>query len=125
MSNTNPRFGFALEYVTDIQAVKRFYVEVRGLTVEREAPVFIQFKDANGANYAIASDESMTGTTATELYWVVDDAEAAFGELSPKAPISMPLKELPFGKVFAIQDPAGQPSYILEFARNRPSQAAD
>jgi predicted enzyme related to lactoylglutathione lyase len=124
MSNTTPRFGFALEYVSDIQATKRFYVEVLGLTVEREAPVFIQFKDSAGANYAIASDESMTGTNATELYWLVEDAEAAFRELSPRAPVSMPLKELPFGKVFGLEDPAGQPSYILEFARNRPSQAA-
>jgi len=125
MSNTTPRFGFPLEYVTDIQAVKRFYVEVMGLTVEREAPVFVQFKDAAGANYAIASDASMSGTQETELYWLVDDAEAAFKDLSGRAPISMPLRALPFGKVFGIQDPAGHPSYMLEFAQNRPSQAAE
>jgi len=124
MSNTTPRFGFALEYVSDIDAVKRVYIEVLGLTVEREAPVFIQFKDAAGANYAIARDESMSGSRETELYWLVDDAEAAFKELSARAPVSMPLQELPFGKVFGLDDPAGHPSYILEFAQNRPSQAA-
>jgi predicted enzyme related to lactoylglutathione lyase len=118
------KFGFVLEYVTDIEAVKNFYVEVLGLEVERYAPVFVQFKDEAGANYAIASDESMTGGREPEMYWLVDDAEAAFGELSRKADVSMPLRSLPFGKVFGIQDPTGQPQYILELSANRPSQPA-
>jgi predicted enzyme related to lactoylglutathione lyase len=117
------RFGFVLEYVTDIEATKHFYVEVLGLQVERYAPVFVQFKDKAGANYAIASDESMTGGREPEMYWLVDDAEAAFGELSKKADVSMPLRQLPFGKVFGIKDPAGQAQYILELAATRPSQA--
>lgn len=40
-----PRFAFALTYVSDIEAAKRFYVDVLGLEIEREAPVFVQFKD--------------------------------------------------------------------------------
>lgn len=119
---TKPRFGFALEYVSDIEAAKRFYVEVLGLEVEREAPVFVQFKDQAGANYAIASDESMSGSRGLEMYWLVDDAEAAFSELSQKVEVSVPLKQMSFGKVFGINDPAGQAQYLLEFARNRPSQ---
>lgn len=42
------RFGFALEYVSDIDAVKRFYVDVLGLEVDREHPTFVQFKDPAG-----------------------------------------------------------------------------
>jgi len=57
---TKPRFGFALAYVTDIQAAKRFYVDVLGLEVQREALVFVQFP-----NFAIASDESISGTGET------------------------------------------------------------
>jgi len=116
------KFGFVLEYVADIEAVKSFYVEVLGLEVERYAPVFVQFKDKAGANYAIASDESMTGGREPEMYWLVDNAETAFGELSRQAEVSMPLKQQPFGKVFGIKDPVGQPQYILELAANRPSQ---
>jgi predicted enzyme related to lactoylglutathione lyase len=116
------RFGFVLEYVSDIEAVKNFYVDVLGLEVERYAPVFVQFTDKAGANYAIASDESMAGGREPEMYWLVDDAEAAFGELSKKAEVSMPLRQLPFGKVFGIKDPVGQAQYILELAANRPSQ---
>ena len=116
MSN-KPKFGFIVEYVTDIETAKRFYVEVLGLEVERSSPVFVQFN-----HFALASDESMSGKREPEVYWVVDDAEAAFNDLSSKAEVIAPLQPKPFGKVFGIKDPAGQPLYLLEFAQNRPSQ---
>ena len=113
----HPQFAFFLEYVTDVEAAKRFYVEVFGLEVERDSPTFVQFK-----NFAIASDASLSGTRDPEVYWLVEDAEAAFRELSPKAEVAVPLKQMPFGKVFGIKDPVGQPQYFIEFAKNRPSQ---
>ena len=116
--STKAKFGFVLEYVKDIEAARRFYVEVLGIEVERVSPVFIQF-----TNFAIASDESMSGSRDPEVYWTVDDAEAAFKDLSQKGEISMPLKQLPFGKVFGIKDTSGQPQYMIEFAKDRPSQA--
>ncbi len=115
---SSPKFGFALEYVSDIEAAKSFYADVLGLEVERSHPTFVQFE-----NFAIASDESLSGSRQTELYWLVEDAEAAFTELSQKGEISMPLKQMPFGKVFAIQGPAGKPCFLLELANDRPSQA--
>ncbi len=118
MSN-QPVFGFILEYVTDIEAARRFYEEVMGFEVERYHPVFVQFKD----HFAIANDASLTGTREPEVYWLVEDAEAAFKEFSQKAEITRPLEQMPFGKVFSIQDPAGRPLFLLEFARQRPSQA--
>ena len=120
-----PQFGFALEYVSDIEAVKRFYVDVLGLEVEREHPVFVQFKDPAGSHFAIASDESLSGSRDLELYWLVEDAEAAFRELSPRAEVSRPLEQMPFGKVFGLKDPAGQPRYLIELAQNRPSRRVD
>ena len=119
---TRPRFGFALEYVSDIEAAKRFYVDVLGMEVERDHPVFVQFKDRSGAAYAIASDQAMSKEAELELYWLVDDAEAAYREISQKADVIMPLKQEPFGKVFGVKDPAGQPRYLIEMAQNRPSQ---
>jgi catechol 2,3-dioxygenase-like lactoylglutathione lyase family enzyme len=117
MSSNKPQFGFVLEYVPDIEAAKRFYVEVLGLEVERYHPTFVQFK-----NFAIASDESMGGRGEPELYWLVTDAEAAFNDLSQKAEVSLPLKQMPFGKVFGTKDPTGRPRYLLELAQDRPSQ---
>lgn len=119
MSN-KPEFGFILEYVKDIEAAKRFYVEVLGLEVERTSPVFVQFK-----NFAIASDEPLGGTGEPEVYWLVEDAQAAYDDLSQKAEIILPLKQMPFGKVFSIKDPAGCPLYLIEFAEDRPSQAVE
>ena len=72
----------------------------------------------------VTGDESMTGERGLELYWVIDDAEAAFRALSQKAAVSLPLSEMPFGKVFGLTDPAGQLRYLVEFAKNRPSQPA-
>lgn len=112
-----PQFGFIVEYVTDIEAAVRFYVEVLGLEVERSSPVYVQFN-----HFALASDESMSGKREPEIYWLVDDAEAAYHDLSSKAEVIVPLTPKPFGKVFGIKDSAGQPLYLLEFAQNRPSQ---
>ncbi len=113
-----PKFGFLLEYVNDIEAAKRFYVDVLGLQMERVAPTFIQFN-----HFAIASDESLSGTREPEQYWLVENAEQAYKDLSGKVEIAFPIRQMPFGKVFGIKDPAGQTLFLLEFAQNRPSQA--
>ena len=112
-----PKFGFVVEYVPDIEAAKRFYVEVLGLAMERHHPTFVQF-----GSFAIASDQSLSGTRDPEMYWLVDDAEAAFGELRPSADVCLPLRQMPFGKVFGVKNPAGRPCYLLELARERPSR---
>ena len=112
-----PRFGFIVEYVKNIEASKRFYVEVLGLQVEREHPTFAQFE-----TFAIATDEPMGGEAEQEIYWLVDDVDAAFSSLSLKAEVCFPIKQVPFGKVFGVRDLDGRPRYILELAKNRPSQ---
>jgi catechol 2,3-dioxygenase-like lactoylglutathione lyase family enzyme len=111
-------FAFAIEYVADIPAARRFYSQVLGLQPRREHPTFVEFD-----HFAIASDEALGGDRGgTELYWLVEDAEAAFAELSRQAEVSLPLKQLPFGKVFAVKDPAGRPRYLIELAQERPSR---
>ncbi len=112
-----PKFGFIVEYVKNIEASKRFYVEVLGLKVEREHPSFVQFE-----TFAIATDEPMGGEAEQEIYWLVNDADTAFSLLAPKAEVCLPIKQVPFGKVFGVRNPDGRPRYILELAKNRPSQ---
>jgi catechol 2,3-dioxygenase-like lactoylglutathione lyase family enzyme len=109
-------FGFVIEYVTDIQAATRFYTHVMGMKVERQHPSFVQFE-----HFAIATDESLSGTRDPELYWLVEDAESARAALSPQAEVTHELKQMPFGKVFGIKGPTGQPRYLLELAASRPS----
>lgn len=115
--STAPRFGFVVQYVKDIEASRKFHVEVLGLEMQRYHPTFIQFD-----KFAIATDQPAGGDNP-EIYWLVDDAEAAYRELSRSAEVSMPLESKPFGKVFAVNDPDGRRRYLLELAKERPSQA--
>lgn len=117
--SVKPRVGFVVEYVADIEEAKRFYVDVLGLKMERYHPTFIQF-----GTFAIANDQSMSGSRDPELYWLVDDAEEAFRELSQKAEVVAPLHRMPFGRVFSVKEPGGRPRYLLELARDRPSRPA-
>jgi catechol 2,3-dioxygenase-like lactoylglutathione lyase family enzyme len=117
-----PRFGMVVAYVRDVAAAKRFYVEVLGLEVDRDHPTFVQFRDPSGSYFAVASDESLGGGNEPELYWLVDDAAAAERALAARTEIVRPLEERPFGRVFAVGDPDGQPRYLLELARTRPSR---
>ena len=121
---TEAQFVFTLEYVPDIEAARQFFVETLGLEVEREAPTFVQFKDRNGASFAVSSDETIGGRGEQEIYWGVADADAALQEISKRAEVTVPLRQMPFGKVFGINDPANQPHYFIEFSQSRPSQQA-
>jgi predicted enzyme related to lactoylglutathione lyase len=123
-TNHKASFGFPLEYVADIDSAKRFFVDVLGLKIDRDHPTFVQFSAPNGASYAIASDEPMDPNNGrgTELWWVVEDAQAAFSRMSSQAQVTMPLREMPFGTCFGVKDPAGQVHYLLEFAQERPSR---
>jgi catechol 2,3-dioxygenase-like lactoylglutathione lyase family enzyme len=106
-------------YVKDIAASKRFHTDVLGLRVEREAPNFVAFE-----HFALATDERLTSGKEPELYWLVDDAEAALREVREKnATIEPALETKPFGKVFGVRDPDGGTRLVLELARNRPSVA--
>ena len=116
---TRAEFGLVVEYVNDIEAAKRFYVDVLGMQVEREAPNYVQF-----GRFAIASDQPLAGTGEPELYWFVEDAEESFRDLSGKAEVALPLTQQPFGKVFGVKDTEGMTCFVLELAQNRPSTPA-
>jgi catechol 2,3-dioxygenase-like lactoylglutathione lyase family enzyme len=118
MSTLTPQFGFAIHYPRDLEASRGFYEGVLGLKVQRVAPNFVQYD-----KFALAGDEPLSGKRELELYWLVDDAEAAYAELSKTAEIAAPLRELPFGKVFGVRDPDGEVRLVLQLAANRPSQA--
>jgi len=111
-----PQFGFTVVNVKDIQASKRFYTEVLGLKVQREAPTFIQFE-----HFAIATDNP-TATLATELYWLVDDAEAAHRDVTACGGACSSLETTPFGRLFTLRDPDGHVRFVLELAASRPSK---
>lgn len=113
---TNLRFGFAVANVEDIAKAKTFYTEVLGLKVQREAPNYIQFE-----NFAVASDNP-GAKSPVELYWLVDDAEAAHRDIAGRGAACSEIEAKPFGKVFTAKDPDGAERYILQFSATRPSK---
>jgi catechol 2,3-dioxygenase-like lactoylglutathione lyase family enzyme len=115
--SSNLRFGFAVNNVKDIAQAKSFYTEVLGLKVQREAPNFVQFE-----HFAIASDNP-DATSPIELYWLVDDADAARRELAGRGAACGPVDAKPFGKLFTVKDPEGAQRFVLEFATSRPSKS--
>jgi catechol 2,3-dioxygenase-like lactoylglutathione lyase family enzyme len=120
MATQNPRFGFVIEYVKDVEAARTFYRDVLGLKEERYHPTFVQF-----GQFAIAGDEPLNGTGEPEIYWLVDDAEAAAREYARRTELAMPVQQKPFGKFFAIKDTEDRLQFVLELAANRPSQAVN
>ncbi len=116
---TAPRFGFVVVYVKDIARAKRFHMETLGLRVEREAPTFVQFN-----HFALATDERLSAGSEPELYWLVDDAEAARRDLATRGADPSAIDAKPFGKVFSVRAPEGGTRLFIELARNRPSTAA-
>lgn len=114
---SKPKFEFVVEYVNDVEAAKRFYTDVLGLKPQRVHPAFVQFE-----GLAITSDQAMDGRAQREVYWLVDDIDAAWNEISPRAEIALPVTEKAFGKVFGVRGPSGEPLYLLQYSSQRPSQ---
>ncbi len=100
----SPQFGFAIEYVSDIEGATRFYTDVIGLEVERKHPTYVQFQ-----NFAIASDEPLGGVKERELYWLVEDAEKAFAALPKSAEVTLPLRQMPLRQGVRRQGANGEP----------------
>ena len=106
---------FVLIHVPSIAAVRSFYADTLGFTVEDEQPGFIQFAQPRGATFAISEEGAGAPGGGTELWWFVDDVDAVHNELRERGVrIAEPPQDMPFGRTFAISDPAGTTLYLLQ-----------
>jgi predicted enzyme related to lactoylglutathione lyase len=104
--------SFVIRNVRDLDGTRRFYSETLGFQVAAEQPGFVQFADTGGATFALVGDA--TGE-ATELWWYVEDADAAHEELRGRGvEIVHPPKDEPFGRRLVIRDVAGNTLYLLQ-----------
>jgi catechol 2,3-dioxygenase-like lactoylglutathione lyase family enzyme len=119
----NSGLQFIVRHVADIDAARVFYTEKMGFEVQGEQPGFVQFKAPDGASFAISlasadpvATELPSGQSEPlELWWYVDDADAAYADLRAKGvEVLFPPKDMPFGRAFAVQDPTGARSFILQ-----------
>jgi predicted enzyme related to lactoylglutathione lyase len=117
---TAPTLNFILLHVDDVAAVRPFYTEKLGLAVLDEQPGFVQFArpDGSGASLALTERAATTKPTQTvELWWYVDDADAAHADLADRGvEIASPPTDMPFGRTFSIHDPAGHTLFLLQLA---------
>lgn len=109
--------NFVLLHVPDVEKARAFYAKKLGLVVEGEQPDFVQFKqpNGNGATFALSKDEDAATLQGAELWWFVDDADTTCSELIGRDVeiVSEPHDE-PFGRAFAIKDPAGHTIHMLQ-----------
>jgi predicted enzyme related to lactoylglutathione lyase len=108
---------FVLAHVSDLTAARVFYTEKLGLSVAAEQPGFVQFAqpDGKGAWFALSESADARPFSDPELWWYVDDADAACADLSARSvEIAEQPHDMPFGRVFTIHDPAGNTIYMLE-----------
>jgi len=106
---------FVMTHVPDVARARDFYVEKLGFTVEAENPDFVQFRPTEaGAAFALGQEGH---GDPVELWWYVDDADATHADLAAKGvEIVDPPHDMPFGRVFAIKEPAGATLYMLQLA---------
>ncbi len=109
--------NFILLRVTDIAKVMPFYTEKLGLTIEGQAPDFVQFNQpaGGGAIFAMTQEGDGTPVHGVELWWYVDNADATFEDLKAKdVEIVDQPQDQPFGRTFSIKDPVGNTLYMLQ-----------
>lgn len=106
---------FVMLHVSDVQKARAFYTEKLGLEIEGEQPDFVQFKQPAGMGATLAIGKGEEELHGPELWWFVEDAEAFYAKLKGQDVecVSEPHDE-PFGRAFAIKDPAGYTLYMLQ-----------
>jgi predicted enzyme related to lactoylglutathione lyase len=103
---------FVVIHVPEVPAVEDFYINTLGLTVADRNPGFLQLAPDGGATVALGQ---APGRDHIELWWYVDDAEATLATLRARGvEIAQPIADMPFGRTFAIKDPAGTTLYLLQ-----------
>lgn len=106
---------FVVVHVPAVAAVEAFYTETLGLSVAARNTGFLQLAPGGGASVALGE---AAGRDPIELWWYVDDAEAELARLQARGvEIVQPIVDMPFGRTFAIKDPAGTTLYMLQPAQ--------
>jgi predicted enzyme related to lactoylglutathione lyase len=104
--------SYVIYHVSDLPAARRFYTETLGYSVEGESPAFVQFESRGGATLALGTEDQ---GAPIEVWWFVDDADAACTDLRAKgAEVVTPPHDEPFGRAFEIRDPGGNHVRLLQ-----------
>ena len=100
---------YAILTSRDVPRARRFFTEQLGLTTEEDqGDVFSQFTTREGTLWAIMQAPPDAPPAGYELYFRVDDADAAHRTWRERGVemVTEPHDE-PFGRTFAFRDPDG------------------
>jgi lactoylglutathione lyase len=113
--------NFVLLHVPAIEQARTFYTEKLGFVVENQQPGFVQFKQhaGMGAIFALQEQAGVSPHQGVELWWMVDNADATYATLVSHGveTVTQPTDE-PFGRAFAIKDPAGNLINMFQLPRH-------
>ncbi|HZS77590.1 MAG TPA: VOC family protein [Ktedonobacteraceae bacterium] len=114
------QLDFVMLYATNFEEAVNFYTQKLDMEIDDQAPGFVQFKryDDKGAVFALTAQGDGTPVHNAELWWLVDNADATHDDLVAKGiEIAEPLQDQPFGRTFAIKDPAGNTLYMMQLRK--------
>jgi catechol 2,3-dioxygenase-like lactoylglutathione lyase family enzyme len=99
----------------DLEAARAFYRDVMGMSVETEAPNFLQVhpREGQGPEFGIGVGEPSVG--GPELWWRTEDADALHAWLVARGVrILAEPTDQPFGRAIEFADPAGNRLYAYQ-----------
>lgn len=99
----------------DLEAARAFYRDVMGMSVEAEAPNFLQVRseDGQGPEFGIGVGEPSVG--GPELWWRTEDTDALHAYLVAQGVrILAEPNDKPFGRAVEFADPAGNHLYAYQ-----------
>ncbi len=119
------RFINPIPFVADIDASKRFYAEVLGLTVAADHGHFVRFETGFAIHDGASLEQTVWGQPATGtekygrrnllLYFEHPDIDAAFRRIAPQVELIHPVTQQAWGqRVFRFYDPDGHTIEIGE-----------
>ena len=117
MTTTAPTLSFALLYVADIDATRRYFTEQLGLAhlPDQSGATFHLFAaGAGGIQFGlIPAGESDPPAGTVQLYFYTQDLEGLRATLRDRGVDAGPIQHPPFGDIFDVPAPDGVPLTMM------------
>jgi predicted enzyme related to lactoylglutathione lyase len=102
----------------DLEAARAFYGDILGLEIEHETPALLVLKSEGSQGALLSVGIGEASATGAEVWWRVDDADAFRAALvAGGVRIIQEPTDLPFGRVVAFADPAGNALHVFQRPR--------
>lgn len=114
--STQPTLDFVVIHVSDIEASFRYYTETLGFTTdpEQNGPDFRYLKGApGGIDFGLLAADKEHQPGSIKLYFKTHDLTGLREELLNKQVKASSIMHPPFGDIFTVPSPDGEPLIML------------